>query len=457
MKTSSGRCSKEHRPGRSTPSSRSGSSSRTRRRASSTSRSAPRPTSRRSSSSRHTPNGVGRSCRHSSCRSSSSRRPSASLLEWLVFRHLRTAPPVAGLVVAIGLTIALPAIVDIVMNFEPKTGASIEGIAPRGNNVFYDVFGHLFVQPQRARRDGRRPDGDGRPGRCCSSSPSIGLRMRAVVESPRMTELNGINADRVSAAAWALSSFFAGLAGVLIAPRFTTLAAGEFFNIVVVAIAAAAVGYLVSLPRAFLGGLGLGILIALFNTFIPKWSNDLTWLRPIQSNLTPAIPFIVLFGILVFSPKVRQTQRASDPLSGVDPPPSSQTHVATDSRRDHDPARARHRVHRGLRRRAVHPGRHGVDLPRHPGRGTGDRVPVDHGDDRNRPATSRCARAPSRPSGPSPSSSSPTASTCPSWSRRSSAPSSPQSSARCSRCRSCGSTASGSPSPRSPSPTSSTR
>ena len=41
-----------------------------------------------------------------------------------------------------------------------------------------------------------------------------------------MTELNGINADRVSTAAWALSSFFAGLAGVLIAPRFTSLAGG---------------------------------------------------------------------------------------------------------------------------------------------------------------------------------------------------------------------------------------
>ena len=51
----------------------------------------------------------------------------------------------------------------------------------------------------------------------------LGLAMRAVVESPRMTELSGINADRVSAFAWALSSTFAGLAGVLIAPRFNSL------------------------------------------------------------------------------------------------------------------------------------------------------------------------------------------------------------------------------------------
>src|SRR3546814_2229721 len=64
---------------------------------------------------------------------------------------------------------------------------------------------------------------------------ALGTQMRAVVESPRMTELNGIAADRVSAFAWALSSLFAGLAGVLIAPRFNTLAPNEFFNIVVVA------------------------------------------------------------------------------------------------------------------------------------------------------------------------------------------------------------------------------
>ena len=44
------------------------------------------------STSRPTPSGAGRSCRRSCCRSSSWRRCSASLLEWLIFRHLRTAP-----------------------------------------------------------------------------------------------------------------------------------------------------------------------------------------------------------------------------------------------------------------------------------------------------------------------------------------------------------------------------
>ena len=69
-----------------------------------------------------------------------------------------------------------------------------------------------------------------------------------------MTELNGIAADRVSAVAWALSSTFAGMAGVLIAPiRFNTLISNDFFNVVVVAIAAAAIGRLVSIPERWPG------------------------------------------------------------------------------------------------------------------------------------------------------------------------------------------------------------
>jgi branched-subunit amino acid ABC-type transport system permease component len=241
-------------------------------------------------------------------------------LEWAIFRHLRTAPAVAKLVVAIGLTVALPAIVELVMDFSSVAGSTPEGIAPDGASVFYDPFGvYSFSRNELVAMAVALVAVLGLGALFRWST--VGLQMRAVVESPRMTELNGIAADRVSAIAWALSSLFAGLAGVLIAPRFNTLASGDFFSIVVVAVTAAAIGRLVSLPRAVLGGLGLGVLISLFNTFVPRWSDDLTWLRPIQDNLTPAIPFVVLFGILVFVPSLRRTRESTDPLAGVDPPP----------------------------------------------------------------------------------------------------------------------------------------
>ncbi len=244
------------------------------------------------------------------------------LLEWLVFRHLRTAPAVAKLVVSIGLSVALPAAVDLATHFEPHGSIVIEGIVPKGASVFYNVLGVYKFSRDELVAMAVAVVAMLLLGALFKFS-AMGLQMRAVVESPRMTELNGIDADRVSAFSWALSSLFAGLAGVLIAPRFHTLAAPDFFNIVIVAIAAAAIGLLVSLPRALAGGLGLGILIALFTTFLPKWSKSVHWLKPIKENLTPALPFVVLFAILVFVPSVRRSRAAVDPLSGVDPPAPS--------------------------------------------------------------------------------------------------------------------------------------
>ncbi|MGH9290390.1 MAG: ABC transporter permease [Acidimicrobiales bacterium] len=253
------------------------------------------------------------------------------LLERLIFRHLRTAPAVAKLVVTIGLSVALPALLELVTDFQPVAGRTPEGIVPNGASVLYHPFGDVYA----FSRDELVALGVAVVatlvlGALFRFTP-LGLAMRAVVESPRMTELAGIRADRVTACAWALSSVFAGLAGVLIAPRFNTLAPENFFNLVVVGIAAAALGRLVSLPRALAGGMALGIFIALLNTFLPRWSADNAFLEAIQDNLAPAVPFVVLFGVLVLWPAIRRTREAADPLAGVDPPPPAPA-AATRSR-----------------------------------------------------------------------------------------------------------------------------
>lgn len=244
------------------------------------------------------------------------------LLERVIFRYLRTGSSVAKLVVTLGLSVALPNLFDLVVGFEAVAGRTPQGIIPGGAEVFYDPFGVYAFS-----RDELAAIGIAVVGMAGLAAlfrfTAIGLQMRAVVESPRMTELNGIRADRVSAFSWALSSLFAGMAGVLIAPRFNTLAAPDFFNLVVVAIAAAAIGRLVSLPRALVGGMGLGLFIALVDTFLPRWSDDHSWLQPFQENLTPSMPFVVLFGVLVLWPAIRRSRESTDPMAGVDPPPPS--------------------------------------------------------------------------------------------------------------------------------------
>jgi ABC-type branched-subunit amino acid transport system permease subunit len=120
---------------------------------------------------------------------------------------------------------------------------------------------------------------------------------------------------------------------VLIAPHNNSLDAGAFLNLVVVAIAAAAIGSLVSLPKALLGGVGLGVLIAEVNTFLPTWAQHASWLQSIQDDLTPAIPFLVLFAVLILVPSIRRSKEARDPMADADSPPRSIGALVHDPRR----------------------------------------------------------------------------------------------------------------------------
>lgn len=144
---------------------------------------------------------------------------------------------------------------------------------------------------------------------------SIGLKMRAVVESPRMVELSGINAQRVSTFAWILSSLLAALAGVLLAPGQSSLNdPNNFTYLLVAAMAAAAFGGLYSLPLTLLGGVLLGMTQQGLTSFLPLNS-------VFSVEFRPSYPFIVLVLLLLFWPPVRKrTKQVVDPLAGCDPP-----------------------------------------------------------------------------------------------------------------------------------------
>ena len=74
--------------------------------------------------------------------------------------------------------------------------------------------------------------------------------MRGAVESRRLVQLDGVNAGRVVAVAWAVSSFMAGLAGVMLAPLYAQLQSQDYATLVVAAFAAAAWAVLRSMPIA---------------------------------------------------------------------------------------------------------------------------------------------------------------------------------------------------------------
>ncbi|HMD44552.1 MAG TPA: ABC transporter permease [Acidimicrobiales bacterium] len=143
---------------------------------------------------------------------------------------------------------------------------------------------------------------------------SLGLQMRGAVESRRLVELDGVNAGRVVAVAWAISSFLAGLAGVLLAPLLNQFQANDYATLMVAAFGAAAWGALRSMPIAAGVGILVGVIDALLLGYLPTGS----WLF---TYVLPSLPFIVLALALLIVPGLRQLGVGTDPLSSVDPPP----------------------------------------------------------------------------------------------------------------------------------------
>jgi len=143
---------------------------------------------------------------------------------------------------------------------------------------------------------------------------NLGLQMRGSVESRRLIELDGVNAGRVVAVAWAISGFMAALAGVLLAPLYPQLQFSDYAALMVAAFAAAAWAVLRSLTVAALVGVLMGVLTTTLQGYLPV---DSVW----SSALFTSLPFIVLVAALLLVPGLRRLDRTKDPLSSVDPPP----------------------------------------------------------------------------------------------------------------------------------------
>jgi branched-subunit amino acid ABC-type transport system permease component len=233
------------------------------------------------------------------------------ILDRFLFRYLRTAGETAKLVSVLGLYVAIPQMLFLWFGQLAKSNA--EGIVPDGS-VRYELTDDvtLFRDDIAVILCGLAIIGG---LTFLFRYTALGLRMRAVVESPRLTELAGVNAERVGMASWALSSMVAGLAGVLLAPIFAGQVDYVYYQrLVVAAIAAAVIGQLSSIPLAFVGGLLLGVTQQVLDKYLPTNSF-------FASTLRPALPFVVGFVVLVLSPALARRRPVTDPLAGVDPPP----------------------------------------------------------------------------------------------------------------------------------------
>jgi branched-chain amino acid transport system permease protein len=233
-------------------------------------------------------------------------------LDRLLFQYARTAPPLVRLVPALGLLIAIPSVTQMIFGTSQRLAPPALALNP--DHVYFRI-GSVALTGVELLTTGVTVVVIAGLAMMFRSS-ALGLRMRAVVESPRMTELAGIRADRVGTFAWMLSSLLAGLAGVLLAPIYAALDPSYFTALLVAAIAAAAVGGFASLPLTLVGGVALGVVQEVIGGYLPSGT-------VLSSGLRPAFPFVVLAVLLVARRSFRPAGQLGDPLAACDPPPAS--------------------------------------------------------------------------------------------------------------------------------------
>ncbi|MGW6752091.1 ABC transporter permease subunit [Streptomyces sp. NPDC055006] len=238
-------------------------------------------------------------------------------LDRLMFRKLARVGETAQIVATIGLLVALPALGLWVVELLDDAGVSVK---PAENQ-----FGLPGVGPSPAKNwqlmDGVGIDSDQLITWVATATvalglwilmrhTTLGLRLRAAVDNRSLVELRGMSADRLSTVAWMLSSGLAGLAGVLATPLLG-LSAHDFTLFLFVSATAAVLGRFASVPLAFAGGLGLGVLqnlVAGYSSFAER-----------VTGFRTAVPFLILFaGLLLLTRRQRTAGTAAADAPPVD-------------------------------------------------------------------------------------------------------------------------------------------
>ncbi len=122
-----------------------------------------------------------------------------------------------------------------------------------------------------------------------------GIAMRAVVSDPNLLDISGTSPVAVRRGAWIIGVTLATASGVLFAPLLP-LDPVTLTLLVVSAAGAAAIGGFTSLNLTFAGGLLIGVVASLSTKYFTSGA---------LSNLSPSLPFLVLFLVLLVFPKRR--------------------------------------------------------------------------------------------------------------------------------------------------------
>lgn len=208
-------------------------------------------------------------------------------LYFALFRLIRLASPLIKVVATLGLSVTVPPLT--ILMFGNESILKAPGLAPEPVHVFH-VIGVPVTMDQVIVYACVLLTGVA--GALVLRYTDIGLRVRAMVDSPAMTSLSGTNPVSVSIGVWAVSIFLAGLAGVLSAP-IIGLDPTDYTLLMAAAFAAVVAAKLRNLPVAIVVALLMGVASALVQHYMPPTSS-------LTTAVINSIPFAVTAIFLVY-------------------------------------------------------------------------------------------------------------------------------------------------------------
>ena len=205
------------------------------------------------------------------------------LIERLAYKPLRSAPSLAVLITAIGVSYLLQNLALIIWSPNPKVFSSIVGsdriklfdgeLQISYVTLLTIVIGVIVMIALTI----------------FTSKTKIGKAMRAVSEDKGAAQLMGINVNTTISVTFAIGSALAAVAGVLLCSAYPTLTPTTGAMPGIKAFTAAVFGGIGSIPGAMLGGVLLGVIEVFSKAYI-------------STQISDAIVFAVLIVVLLVKP-----------------------------------------------------------------------------------------------------------------------------------------------------------
>ena len=204
-------------------------------------------------------------------------------IERLAYKPLRSAPSLAVLITAIGMSYFLQNLALLIWGSNPKSFTSIisfgtlrlfDGQLIISDVAIVTVLACILIMIGLTWFTGKT---------------RVGKAMRAVSEDKGAAQLMGVNVNRTISVTFAIGSALAAIAGVLLCSAYPTLMPTTGSMPGIKAFTAAVFGGIGSIPGAMLGGILLGIIEIFGKSYI-------------STELGDAIVFAILIVILLVKP-----------------------------------------------------------------------------------------------------------------------------------------------------------